>query len=83
MTNFTKDVNHNRGVPRIFLWGGPKFLFYLFSSYNYSLIHYQHITCNNYNIVNSYNSYTHTHSTYTERFITIGRYYNFKSIFIW
>jgi hypothetical protein len=32
--------------PGIYYGGGLKFLFYLFSNYNYSLTHYQQITVN-------------------------------------
>jgi hypothetical protein len=32
--------------PGIFMGGDPKFLFYLFSNYNYSLTQYQQITVN-------------------------------------
>jgi hypothetical protein len=48
-------MNHRR--THEFLRGGPKFLFYLFSNYNYSLIQYQQITINKYS--NSHNCYIH------------------------
>jgi hypothetical protein len=47
----------NQGRTQELFRGGPKFLFYLFSNYNYSLIQYQKITVNNYS--NIHNSYTH------------------------
>jgi hypothetical protein len=47
----------NQGRTQEFFRGGPKFLFYLFFNYNYSLIQYQQITVNNYS--NRHNSYEH------------------------